>query len=713
MVMNIKSLGTHMMLLGVAWAAMSSGLRAQNAGVTPTITANTGEVVFDLVVTDKHGRMIKGLPAADVQVTDNGQPVTVRSFREVSKSVHLTTADLATAGVKGLPRETKLPTFNLVTIIFDRLQPDARMLARQAAEAYVKNDVGPNDYVSVGAIDLKLYVLQSYTTDKTKLLNAIRTATGGTSRQFEQLSVSATQAAQLAQQAEQSASLAAQNAGQASPAAQQAIGTAAAGAIMAQMEADTVTANSNADTTDAGRVTVNALLSVLQVLRRVPGRKSMLYFTQYMPVNSNTDFLFRGLIDAANRANVSIYTVDPSGLNLESDNSQMKANLDMAAAVSSSQSRTDAVSMNQANGSELTQNTMLTSRREMAALAESTGGFLTANTNDLRPFMNQLAGDIQDHYEVNYTAPPPDGKFHKIEVKLNRPDLVVRARSGFFAVPSTPEPIKAYDAPIYAAIARNPLPTDFPVKYGALLFPQNATSDTLDLTMEFPLAGFAFQPTPTHQIAGHFQMMFLVKNNAGEIVKTLSQDSPVQGPESLRQRVMIFERHVDLSPGQYTVQAIVYEPGTQKATVKETPVAVAPVSDAVRLSSVVVIRRADPLPPAAAGQPSPLDYQNNRIVPNIGDPLVSAPGRNIGFYFVAYVAPHAQPQLDVAFKKDGQMMAHAAQAMPAADAQGRAPFLAGFPMSAFAPGHYEVDITVKQGTAAATQSATFDVVAGS
>ena len=42
----------------------------------------------------------------------------------------------------------------------------------------------------------------------------------------------------------------------------------------------------------------------------------------------------------------------------------------------------------------------------MGDLAESTGGFLVANRNDLQSDMERVAGDLHGYYELAY-APPP------------------------------------------------------------------------------------------------------------------------------------------------------------------------------------------------------------------------------------------------------------------------------------------------------------------
>jgi hypothetical protein len=72
-------------------------------------------------------------------------------------------------------------------------------------------------------------------------------------------------------------------------------------------------------------------------------------------------------------------------------------------------------------------------------LAERTGGFIIANTNNTDKLLAHVMEEVDTHYEIAY--PPKsdrdDGHFRKIEVKLARAGFRVETRSGYFAVPDT------------------------------------------------------------------------------------------------------------------------------------------------------------------------------------------------------------------------------------------------------------------------------------
>ena len=70
-------------------------------------------------------------------------------------------------------------------------------------------------------------------------------------------------------------------------------------------------------------------------------------------------------------------------------------------------------------------------------LAESTGGFLIGDSNDLRQPLRRVNEEISSYYELSYNPDIEnyDGSFRKLAVAANRKDLVIHSRTGYFALP--------------------------------------------------------------------------------------------------------------------------------------------------------------------------------------------------------------------------------------------------------------------------------------
>ncbi len=118
------------------------------------------------------------------------------------------------------------------------------------------------------------------------------------------------------------------------------------------------------------------------------------------------------VFDAANRTNTAIYAVDPRGLSTGEFDIQDN--------------------INQRTSQEALRSTMAS----LQILAENTDGRAIVNRNDLAKGMEQIVRDSSAYYLVGYnsTQAPQDGKFHAIRVRIKRPGVQVRARKGYWAL---------------------------------------------------------------------------------------------------------------------------------------------------------------------------------------------------------------------------------------------------------------------------------------
>jgi VWFA-related protein len=124
----------------------------------------------------------------------------------------------------------------------------------------------------------------------------------------------------------------------------------------------------------------------------------------------------RSVTELANRYNTAIYAVDPRGLApFEFDlSTQGQANVSLT------------------KDRAMLENTLDTLR----VLADETDGRAIVNSNDLDRGLRQIVRDTSAYYLLGYTSTlsQPDGKFHKINVRLKRPGLQWRARPGYLAM---------------------------------------------------------------------------------------------------------------------------------------------------------------------------------------------------------------------------------------------------------------------------------------
>jgi VWFA-related protein len=121
------------------------------------------------------------------------------------------------------------------------------------------------------------------------------------------------------------------------------------------------------------------------------------------------------LTRAANRANATIYTIDPRGLVGGPD---LDEQIDMVE----------------------WQNYVRTSQDSLRVLAELTGGIAVVNQNDFNKGLKRIDAETSDYYVIGYYSSNPDPKKRRrtIEVKVNRPNVEVRHRTEYSLRPPPP-----------------------------------------------------------------------------------------------------------------------------------------------------------------------------------------------------------------------------------------------------------------------------------
>jgi VWFA-related protein len=136
----------------------------------------------------------------------------------------------------------------------------------------------------------------------------------------------------------------------------------------------------------------------------------------------------------ANRANTTIYTIDPRGLVGMPDLDQKVDMMDF-------------------------QNYVTTSQNSLRVLAEQTGGFATINQNDFMKALKRIDAETSDYYVLGYYSanPDPTQRKRKVEIKVNRPNVDLRYRTEYTLKPTkAPAASKSSTAPLKKPTDKRP-----------------------------------------------------------------------------------------------------------------------------------------------------------------------------------------------------------------------------------------------------------------
>ena len=727
------------LLLAVAIFACASApapLRAQSPqdkqGKEENVVLRANEVVLDVVVRDKKGHAIKDLKPSDFEVYEDGVRQDIASFRLISREAATETksgpkpARSAPAPPPSTPREP-FSSISLVAMAFDHLSTNGRNLAQKAAMSFINESLQPDDQVSVSVIDQSLRVVQQYTNDAQLLRQAVDRATGmavsGIESRVEERRGAEERAGRLADS--QASTLGSITTGPGSNSAQAgaAAGAAAIEAALANMQANAARTFETLERQQSGQAQVNSLLAIINSMQGVPGRKAIVLFSEGLALPPDVKIRFAAVINAATRANVSVYTVEAGGLRTESGNAEAAREIKAMGELrnrqlaSGREDRGRPLTMNLERGEDLLK---LNPQSGLGELAASTGGFMIADTNDLAAGLRRIDEDLRIHYEMTYVSKNSnlDGRFRQISVKLGRGGLEAQTRKGYLALPPTgSSPVLEYEAPAIAAMYRATRADAFALRSRVFNFPQTQRTSLTTVLAEAPANVFTTTPSADKKtFTTDYTIVALIRNDAQQVVAKLSQHYTLNGPieqmEAAKRGDLLFYKEERLLPGHYEMDIAAYDGPSGKVSVRSDAFDVPPANDAaVRLSSLIILKRADRLSPEEQKQPNPFHWGDALIYPNLGEPLSKAGLKKLPLFFNVYLpaGTKAAPHVDIEVLKGGQHLANIKAQLPAPDPAGLIQFASAIPLDSFEPGAYELKVSVSDGATTATRRAAFTV----
>ncbi len=367
----------------------------------PVIRVTVNLVQLDATVTDPKGRHVADLKPEDFEILEDGKPQKITHFSYVSGTAlpgGTAPVDLLRQSLSGQPlKAISRPSTALrpedvrrtIVLMADDLglSPDDIPRVRKAMGSFVDRHMDTGDLAAVMTTSGGMGAMQQLTSDRRQLqasIDRIHYLPGRTSLTWYEPIVQPT-ADRLYQQEINKRLGAARSPG-------------------------------------LSMGTLSALAYAIQGLREMPGRKAIALFSDGIPQSAG------GIVQLANRASVTIYTLDARGL-VSFDATALDAG-------------PKAGGLRSAHGREAAYRSLQASLDE---LARGTGGIFFHDDNDL---VQGLASDLEDmraYYLIGYQPNREDfdkvrgqAQFHKIEVRVLRAGLRVRSRNGFVGIPDPP-----------------------------------------------------------------------------------------------------------------------------------------------------------------------------------------------------------------------------------------------------------------------------------
>ena len=705
-----------LVLTGMGAAGQAGPPRAAQP-YTSTATA----ILVDVVVRNKSGRPVTDLSAADFDIAEDGVRQTVDSFARVSHGggigvgVAWRSPGRTVAVTPGLPAPPANvpdtpPEDATTALVFDHLSAETLSLAQKAMLAYVPMTGESSVEVGVFATGPGIRVVQGYTTDRALVRQAVaRVLPSGTSAEEQK----ADRGDELTGRRRE---LAGQNQ---SAAAGAAVGTSALARTasefgereierrLIQTELNLIRSFDNLDRDHRGYDTSLALSAIVQSLSYRRGRKTIIFFSEGLPVSPALSATLDSVIDGANRANVTAYAVDAHGLRTKSALANPRKEMEAFTEERFTQlaAGTDRTEQPLMMAFERVSDTLtLDSRSGLARLAADTGGFLVEQSNDLASAFRRIDEDNQFHYLLTYspTNGALDGKFRAIHVKVARPAVQVFARKGYRALRARPATgVGSYEIPALALLDRAPLPNAFPMYAAGFSFPDPVRPGLSPVLVHISTSSLRFDvDSKRSTYSGQAAIVVRIRDGQGHEVQTLSQQYLLSGEakdlEAAKRGEILFYREPDLAPGVYTMESIVFDAAAPPGSARVSTLTIPAANPAtLGMSSLVLVSRAEEMRnpgPAAFGTDGPLYVGRTLLYPNLGEPIRKSAGGELSFYFALY--GELQGVTATAdLLRNGRLLATAPVELPAATGS-RVQHVGRLPIGRLPSGTYELRIQV-------------------
>jgi VWFA-related protein len=464
----------------------------------PTFRTRVEAIAIDVFVTDAAGNPVPGLTVDDFELEEDGKRQDITTFRAVHIPAEVEVSDFPPVDPDVASNDQ--PEGRIYVFALAVRDSCQALRTRALARTFIERHFGPHDLAAVVVLERGLATDgQDFTSNRRLILEAIDKFSG-------------------------------------------------AGGC-----------NDNVVPVPTGqeRIVTQALNEVVTVLGRMPGRhKSLLYFNErpgypwgdlvdyqggvgsltfapgfanglpasVMGVNSLMFDDAHRAMTTATRNNLTIYPIDPRGL--------------------------EAANMS------------LEERMDFRALAEITGGFAQVNSNTFDETFERIVRDASTYYMLGFNSDykKNDGKFVRLNVRVKRPGLTVRTRSGYVNMTrgeyEAQNRSRISEEPVVAAMANPVSLAGHPVRVSATPFKGTNGNANVVLTVEASLVRGEKQPRAGER-SGNVQIRYVTTDARRKIYPEFRHATtltlPVAQAEATGDRVRLVS-DMELPPGRYQIR---------------------------------------------------------------------------------------------------------------------------------------------------------------
>jgi VWFA-related protein len=600
---SIARRGVALLLVGAMTSyPVAICAQQQNPSSTFTLKVQTDIVLTNVVVRDrKTGAVVKGLKTSDFTILENGKPQAIASFdyQNVDEAAVLhegstvtgkaTVAELLNGDFAA--NTGALRDHRLIVMFFDlsSMQPEDIDRAVESAQDYVNKKMQPADLVALVSMSTGLSMDQDFTQDKAALLKGLGKYNGTEGSGFANGNEGGTSG-----------------------------GTADDASSFTADDSEYNSLNTDRE--------LYAIRMIAKSLERVEQRKSLLYFSGGLTRQGiENQASMRAATNEAVKANMAIYSVDSRGLEA----------LPPVGNASTGSLRGNAAYGGGSMQSNLDAN--FGSQEVLATLSADTGGKAFFDSNDFGPAFQQVQHDTEAYYIVGFhsTNTARDGSYRHLTVKVNRSDVKIDYRPGYYAPADFQHQKNEDREQALTDQLRSDLPaTDVAVYLQALYFRMDDNKFFIPISLIVPGSQIPFLKNGDRDKA-NIDVIGQVKNAQGIIIGNVRDTVKLalDAAQQVQRKNIQYSTGFTLAPGRYHLKFVVRENETGRMGSFETDLQVPDMKKSpMKLSSIVLSSQR--VPNTTKKSASPLVRDGVEWIPNV--PHVFRQDQHLYFLYEVY-----------------------------------------------------------------------------
>jgi VWFA-related protein len=591
---------------------------AQSEPPQPSFKTEAAEVVVDVIVTDRKAHHVPGLTAADFKLFEDNTPQTISLFTApAARAGRQQAGDGRAAAIANpatqpaAPEQAPAPQFITLVMDLGDLHQENLKRACDAASKFAEKTIASGNRIAIYWVDSRLRLGVPFTQDTQKALDLLkRLSARASSGRFTARDRERTEdeiddlftnvyPETLQGGPPLAKNLDSNGGGKGSrptPEQQMQMETQQEQMRELNMLRSWLTIASSLQ----ARAVFVALRAMAVAYRELPGRKSVVVFSEGFLHTPGAEAEMQAVIDAANRANVAIYVIDASGAS-----TGMSAETRVAGGRRGGPRSTEDFSIlgPNARSGGLNQFDWLQTmgsdlNGDLGLVATGTGGFLVNNSNDLGPALDRVVDDASEFYTLVYhpSNRSYDGGFRKIKVELADRGYHLRYRQGYWAIPPGREIMMTpAAAQLLASVESGEHKSSFTPQLNAAMVLAPDGHFGVSVAVSMPGKQVPFEKIKDQFLAG-VSMLLIARDAQGQVLAIHERYGDVRLKKNERDgfsaKIFNMQGHVpvpELEP--VSVQAIVRFADGAIGVSERKPIDPVPNSSNLRLTSLVLSDR--------------------------------------------------------------------------------------------------------------------------